>query len=87
MAIPSIFPLNSGITRDTAVAAPVVVGTMDMAAARARRRSECGKSSITWSLVYAWVVVIRPYSMPNSSERILAMGARQLVVQEPMERI
>ena len=32
-------------------AAPVVVGIIDSAAARARRRSLCGRSSSCWSLV------------------------------------
>lgn len=30
-------------------------------------------------------MVIRPFSMPKLSLRILATGARQLVVQEPLE--
>jgi hypothetical protein len=51
MAIPSIFPLTSGITSDVALAAPVVVGMNDIAAARARRRSLWGKSRMTWSFV------------------------------------
>ena len=51
IAIPSSLPLSSGSTREVALAAPVVVGMMFCAAARARRRSLCGKSRITWSLV------------------------------------
>src|SRR5262249_33650680 len=47
MAKPSSLPLSSGITRCSALAAPVEVGIMEMAAARARRRSLCGKSRIT----------------------------------------
>src|SRR4030042_1609917 len=47
IAIPSIFPFNSGITKERAVAAPVVVGIIDIPAALARRRSRCGKSRIT----------------------------------------
>jgi membrane glycosyltransferase len=43
--------LELGITRLVALAAPVVVGMMLVAAARARRRSLCGKSRMTWSLV------------------------------------
>ena len=31
------------------------------------------------------MVVIKPYSTPNSSTRIFAMGARQFVVQDPIE--
>src|SRR5579863_6292977 len=48
---PSIFPPSSGMTSFRALAAPVEVGIMLIAAARARRRSLCGKSRITWSLV------------------------------------
>ena len=39
------------MTSFSALAAPVVDGIMLMAAARARRRSLCGKSRMTWSLV------------------------------------
>ena len=39
-ANPSILPFNSGNTRPTAAAAPVLVGIIDMVAERARRRSE-----------------------------------------------
>ena len=45
MAMPSNFPFSSGITSPTALAAPVLVGIIDTAAARARRRSLCGRSS------------------------------------------
>ena len=45
--MPSTFPWSSGRTRPIAFAAPVVVGIRLMAAARARRRSLCGKSSMT----------------------------------------
>ncbi len=51
MEMPSILPLSSGMTRPTALAAPVVVGIWDTAAARARRRSLWGASRIFWSLV------------------------------------
>mgnify|MGYP003348340775 CR=1 FL=1 len=51
IAMPSNLPLSSGITSPTALAAPVVVGIIDIAAARARRRSLCGRSRICWSLV------------------------------------
>src|SRR3954470_6505498 len=70
-----------------ALAAPVEVGTMLMAAARARRRSLCGPSCRFWSWVYAWIVVIRPLTMPNSSLSTFAIGARQLVVQDAFEMI
>src|ERR1700681_2211224 len=39
MAYPSSFPFSSGITRCNALAAPVELGIILMAAARARRRS------------------------------------------------
>mgnify|MGYP002508921531 CR=1 FL=1 len=38
-----------------------------------------------WVGVTEWTVVIRPSTMPNFSFRTLAMGARQLVVQEALE--
>ena len=41
-------------------AAPVEVGMMFIAAARARRKSECGRSRIFWSFVYEWTVVMKP---------------------------
>ncbi len=50
-AKPSNLPCSSGITRATARAAPVVVGMMFIAAARARRRSLCGPSTRFWSPV------------------------------------
>ena len=45
--MPSNFPFSSGRTRPTAFAAPVVVGIIDSAAARPRRRSLCGRSRIS----------------------------------------
>src|SRR5438477_105233 len=80
MAMPSSLPLSLGSTRPTAVAAPVVVGIMLTAPARARRRSLCGKSWIGWSLVYECTVVMKPRLMPNLSSRTLAVVASQLVV-------
>ena len=46
MAYPSSLPFKCGRTRAIAFAAPVLVGIMFIAAARARRRSLCGKSRI-----------------------------------------
>src|SRR6516165_7898001 len=46
MATPSSLPFSSGSTRPTALAAPVEVGTNDIAAARARYRSLCKVSSV-----------------------------------------
>src|SRR6185436_10422494 len=85
MAKPSSLPFRAGSTSPTADAAPVVVGIIDSAAARARRRSLCGRSSSCWSLVYEWMVVIHPFLMPNESWSTLARGARQLVVHEALE--
>src|SRR5579863_8054989 len=51
MENPSILPPSSGSTNFSALAAPVLVGIILIAAARARRKSLCGKSRMTWSLV------------------------------------
>ncbi len=51
IAKPSSLPSISGMTSLSAFAAPVDDGIMLSAAARARRRSLCGVSRITWSLV------------------------------------
>ncbi len=85
--MPSSLPFSSGITSPTADAAPVVVGMIESAAARARRKSLCGRSSSCWSFVYEWTVVIHPFRMPNFSCRTFAMGARQFVVQEAFDRM
>ena len=45
IAIPSNFPFSAGSTKPIALAAPVEVGIIERAAARARRISECGRSS------------------------------------------
>ncbi len=45
IAVPSSLPFSSGITRPTALAAPVEVGIADTAAARARCRSLCSVST------------------------------------------
>ena len=78
---PSNLPLRSGITRASAFAAPVEVGMMFWPAARARLGSLWATSRIRWSLVYEWIVFIRPRRMVNRSCTTLAAGARQLVVQ------
>ena len=85
-AMPSSLPFSAGSTRPMARAAPVLLGIMERAAARARRRSSCGRSRMRWSLVYEWIVVMRPRRMPKVSWSTLATGARQLVVQEALER-
>ena len=51
MARPLSLPFNSGMTRPMALAAPVEVGIIERLAARARRRSSCGRSRMRWSLV------------------------------------
>ena len=84
-AIPSTLPCSSGRTRPIAFAAPVDVGMRLIAAARARRRSLCGKSRITWSFVYAWIVVMKPLWIPPSSCSTFASGATQFVVQEALD--
>ena len=50
-ATPSSLPASSGSTRPTALAAPVDVGIMLAAAARARYRSLCSVSNVGWSPV------------------------------------
>ena len=42
-------------------------------------------STVFWVAVVEWTVVMRPSVMPQLSLRTLAMGARQLVVQEALE--
>ena len=51
IAKPSSLPEVSGITSFSALAAPVELGIMLNAAARARRKSLCGVSRMTWSFV------------------------------------
>src|SRR6187401_3666770 len=82
IATPSSLPFSSGSTKPTAFAAPVEVGIIDSAAARARRRSLCGRSSSCWSLVYEWIVVICAERIPNFSWTTFATGARQFVVHD-----
>ena len=49
IAVPSNLPASSGSTKPTARAAPVEVGIIDIAAARARCRSEWRVSKTGWS--------------------------------------
>ena len=49
--VPSSLPFMLSSTRLVARAAPVLVGTMLIAAPRARRRSLCGPSTSCWSPV------------------------------------
>ena len=85
IAMPSSLPFSCGSTRPVAFAAPVEVGMMFTAAARARRRSLCGRSRMLWSFVYACTVVMKPCSMPNASSITFAIGATQFVVHEAFE--
>jgi len=57
------------------------------AAARARRRSLCGKSCTGWSFVYECTVEAKPRLTPNVSSSTLTVVARQLVVHEAFEMI
>ena len=75
------------MTRPIARAAPVDVGMRLIAADRARLRSECGKSRILWSFVYAWMVVMNPTSIPKESFSTFATGATQFVVHDALETI
>src|SRR5213595_129744 len=77
IAIPSSLPLSFGSTRPTAVAAPVVVGIMLTAAARARRRSLC-------EVVHGLVVRVRVHGRGEATfdaERVVEHldGRRQTV--------
>ena len=83
--MPSTFPCRSGMTSPIARAAPVEVGIRLIAAARARRKSLWGRSRICWSLVYAWIVVMKPCSIVYSSWRTFASGATQFVVHDALE--
>ena len=60
-------------------------GMIESAAARARRRSLCGRSRISWSLVYECTVVMNPLTKPNRSRITFTTGTRQLVVQLALE--
>ena len=81
-ASPSSLPCSSGKISPIAVADPVVVGISDIAAARARRRSLCGASTIVCVFVMSCSVVIEPRSMPMPSWMTLTTGARQFVVHD-----
>src|SRR4029077_15704907 len=83
--IPSNLPFSSGKTNATALAAPVDVGIIEIAAARALRRSLWGRSNNCWSLVYEWIVVIYARRIPKCSCITFATGARQFVVQDAFE--
>jgi hypothetical protein len=79
-------PLSEGITLPTALAAPVEEGMMLLLIPRPPRQSLLeGPSTVFWVAVVAWMVLIKPSTIPNLSWITLARGARQLVVQEALE--
>mmetsp|Transcript_25527 Transcript_25527/g.41901 ORF Transcript_25527/g.41901 Transcript_25527/m.41901 type:complete len:220 (-) Transcript_25527:412-1071(-) len=89
MAIPVSFPLRAGRTLPTALAAPVEAGMEFCNAQRPARQSFpplAGPSTTSWLAVEAWMVVMRPSTMPNFSCKTLAIGAKQLVVHEALEK-
>ncbi len=55
------------------------------AAARARRRSLCGRSSRFWSFVYACTVVMSPLTTSNASSITFTIGTKQFVVHEAFD--
>jgi len=81
MEVPFSLPFSSGDHSPIIFAAPVEEGIMLIAAARARRRSSCGRSGCAgrWCSCGWWSS--SPRSMPKLSISTLATGARQLVVQ------
>src|SRR5512133_3387661 len=83
--MPVSFLFNSGMTTPTALAAPVLEGMMFSRMPRPPRQSLLdGLSTVFCVAVAACTVGIRPRLMPQLSFRILATGARQLVVQEAL---
>ena len=83
---PSNLPDSSGITSPRALVAPDVVGIIFKPAARERLSSFlCPWSSIIWSFVYEWIVVMTPEMIPKFECSTLATGARQFVVQEALD--
>merc|ERR1719230_1037021 len=81
-AMPVSLPFVDGSTSPTALAAPVADGIMLHAAARPPRQSFAETpSTVFWVAVYEWIVVMRPFSMPNPSFiGTWHKGARQFVV-------
>lgn len=85
-AIPVSLPLSSGITSPTALAAPVELGMIfSPKALPILQFLGLGPSTAAYPPVTAWIVVIRPSTIPQLSLTILAKGARQLVVQEALD--
>mmetsp|Transcript_44585 Transcript_44585/g.137989 ORF Transcript_44585/g.137989 Transcript_44585/m.137989 type:complete len:216 (+) Transcript_44585:303-950(+) len=85
-AMPVSFPLTSGITLATALAAPVEEGMMLPDPARPPRQSFFeAPSTVGCDAVIAWMVVIRPLLMPNLSLMALTRGASPFVVHEAQD--
>mmetsp|Transcript_95643 Transcript_95643/g.298833 ORF Transcript_95643/g.298833 Transcript_95643/m.298833 type:complete len:216 (+) Transcript_95643:304-951(+) len=85
-AMPVSFPLTSGITLATALAAPVEEGMMLPDPARPPRQSFFeAPSTVGCDAVIAWMVVIRPLLMPNLSLIAFTKGASPFVVQEAQD--
>jgi hypothetical protein len=79
-------PFNSGMTLPTALAAPVDDGMILLFTLRPPRQSLFeGPSTVFCVAVVAWMVLMRPSTIPNLSLITLARGARQLVVQDALE--
>src|SRR5256885_1253576 len=86
--MPVSFLLSAGMTTPTALAAPVEDGMMFSRMPRPPRQSLLdGPSTVFCVAVVACTVVMRPRLMPKLSFNTLAIGARQLVVQEAFEMI
>lgn len=87
-AIPVSFPFNSGITKPTALAAPVELGMiLSPPALPSLQFLALGPSTEAYPPVTAWIVVISPSLIPHLSLTILANGAKQFVVHEAFETI
>ena len=76
------------MTFPTARAAPVLEGMMLLMTERPVLQSRPPLESTGFCFeVEAWMVDMRPFSIPKESFRTLARGARQLVVQLAFETI
>jgi hypothetical protein len=74
------------MTLPTALAAPVEEGMILPLTARPPRQSLLeGPSTVFCVAVVAWIVLIKPSTMPNRSFITFARGARQLVVHDALE--
>src|SRR5882672_11168239 len=69
------------------IAAWIVSLVIAFSVSRVRSTSETSivGTRTAWSLVYEWMVVMRPRFTPKLSCRTFATGARQLVVHEPFD--